>query len=193
VRSNEENNSSMAVAMVELRTTAAGVAAADRVLKSAECPLFRGATVCPGKFLLLFGGQLAAVEEAYAQVEAAHQGELLDAFVLGHVSPTLLAALGGGAAPEARVGGAIGLLETFTAAGAVAGADAATKAADVELLEIRLAQGMTGKGLVYFSGEVAAVETALQAAAQALGDGGSLCATGCLPAPHEAVWQSLRG
>lgn len=179
--------------MVELRTTAAGVAAADRVLKIAECPLFKGTTVCPGKFLLLFGGQLAAVQEAYAEVEAAHQGELLDAFFLGHVSPVLLAALGGETSPEAQAGGAIGLLETFTAASAVAGADAAVKAAEVELVEIRLAQGMTGKGLVYFSGEVAAVETALQAAAEAIRESGSLCATGCLPAPHEAIWRSLRG
>lgn len=183
----------LAVAIMEFRTTAVGMAAADRVLKTAECPLFKGSTVCPGKFLLIFGGELAAVQEAYSQVEMTYQGELYDAFFLGHISPGLLVALTGCPPASLSFGQALGLIEAFTAAGALAGADVALKAAKVEVLEVRLAQGMTGKGLVYLCGEVSAVEIALEAAAEVVGKSGSLCATILLPAPHEAIWRSLAG
>ena len=181
------------MAVVELHTTAVGLAAADTVLKTADCPLFKANTVCPAKFLLLFGGQLAAVQEAYALVQITYQGELLDAFFLGQISDQLLDGLSGEGEPTATVGLAVGVIETFSAASAIAAADAAVKAAEVQLLDVRLAQGMTGKGVVYLSGTVAAVETALQAGAEAVRDSGNLCATGCLPSPHESLWRSLLG
>ncbi len=181
----------LAVAVVELRTTAAGLAAADTVLKTADCPLFQANTVCPGKFLLLFGGQLAAIREAYDLVQSELSGELLDAFFLGQIDNGLLKALGGSQDIASYVGQAVGVVEAFSAASAIAAADAAVKAAAVDIAEIRLAQGMTGKGLVYLCGTVAAVETALQAATVAVQESGNLCATGCLPSPHESLWRYL--
>lgn len=186
-------NRGLAVAVVELHTTAVGLAAADTVLKTADCPLFKASTVCPGKFLLVFGGQLSAVREAYALLQRTYQGEMLDAFFLGQISEQLLTGLSGGVDPTAAPGLAVGVIETFSAASAIAAADAAVKAAEVQVLDVRLAQGMTGKGVVYLSGTVAAVETALQAGAKAIRDSGNLCATGCLPSPHESLWRSLLG
>jgi len=181
----------LAVAVIEAQTTATGLAAADTVLKTADCPLFRANTVCPGKFFLLFGGSLSAVKEAYDRVQRTYQGELLDSFFLGHISDQLLAGLGGEGKPVSAAGQAVGVIETFTGASAIAAADAAGKAAQVEIVNFRLAQGMTGKGVVYLSGAVAAVEAALQAGAEAIRDSGNLCATGLLPSPHELLWRSL--
>ena len=146
------------MAVIEAQTTATGLAAADTVLKTADCPLFRANTVCPGKFFLLFGGSLSAVKEAYDRVQRTYQGELLDSFFLGHISDQLLAGLGGEGKPVSAAGQAVGVIETFTGASAIAAADAAVKAAQVEIVNFKLAQGMTGKGVVYLSGAVAVVE-----------------------------------
>jgi microcompartment protein CcmL/EutN len=189
----QEQARGLAVAMLELSSTVAGVAAADTVLKAAACPVFKGATVCPGKYLLLFGGDTAPIREAYERAENSLAGEVIDAFFLAHVEPQLLAALGGPGDIQARPGAAIGVIEAYTAASALVGVDAALKAAGVELLEIKLAQGMAGKAIAYLCGQVSDVNTALAAAESAVKANGGLCVTGCLPAPHEALWTSLVG
>jgi microcompartment protein CcmL/EutN len=179
--------------MLECDTTATGLAAADMVLKTADCPLFKGTTVCPGKYLLVFGGQIAAVREAYSQVEKTFAGHLYDGFVLGNAAPGLLQALANGSVPEKSPGHALGILETFSASAAVYGADAALKAANIQVMEIRLAQGMAGKGMVYLCGPVAAVQAALAAASEVVKQNGGICTSGCLAAPHPSLWQTLVG
>jgi microcompartment protein CcmL/EutN len=181
----------LAVALVELDTTAAGLAAADTVLKAADCTLFKGTTVCPGKFLLIFGGAIASIREAYVQVESEYAGHLLDGYLLGAAAQGLLSALAGGNGAAPEPGNALGVLETFSASAAIAGADACLKAAAVDLLDIRLAQGMAGKGIVYLQGHVASVEAALTAAKETIRQNGGMCLTGCLASPHKDVWAGL--
>jgi microcompartment protein CcmL/EutN len=55
---------------------------------------------------------------------------------------------------------AVGVIETFSAASAVIAADLAAKAANVKLIEVRLARGLGGKAYVILTGEVAEVESA---------------------------------
>ena len=54
--------------------------------------------------------------------------------------------------------GALGIIETFSVASIIEAADAAVKAANVQLLQIHLAMAIGGKGYVTMTGEVAAVE-----------------------------------
>jgi microcompartment protein CcmL/EutN len=65
-----------------------------------------------------------------------------------------------------------GVLETLTAAAAIVAADRAAKAANILVRTIRLANGLGGKGYVFVSGEVAAVQAAIDAGrTEALGKG----------------------
>jgi microcompartment protein CcmL/EutN len=57
---------------------------------------------------------------------------------------------------------ALGVVETHTVASAIRAADAGVKGAEVVLLQLRLADGLGGKGLVLFSGLVADVEAAVE-------------------------------
>ena len=50
---------------------------------------------------------------------------------------------------------ALGILEFFSVTGAIIAADAAAKAANVSLIEIRLGTGIGGKSFVTFTGDVA--------------------------------------
>jgi microcompartment protein CcmL/EutN len=55
----------------------------------------------------------------------------------------------------------LGIIETNTVAAIIQAADAGVKGAAVTLLEIRLANGLGGKGIALFTGEVADVEAAI--------------------------------
>ena len=60
---------------------------------------------------------------------------------------------------------ALGIVESFSVASLIEGADAAVKAANVQLIEIRLAMALGGKAFVTLTGNVAAVQAAVDAAA----------------------------
>jgi microcompartment protein CcmL/EutN len=154
-----------ALALIEYDGVPVGVAAADRMLKRAPVALIRAGTVQPGRFLVLLGGSVAAVEEAY--VERAATGAPLDAILLPDAHPALAPALAGARAPAQ--GAAIGLLEGATSAALLAAADAALKAAPVLLVELRLADGLGGHAYCVLDGEQSDLEAALAAGAARLG------------------------
>ena len=58
---------------------------------------------------------------------------------------------------------ALGIVESFSVASLIEGADAAVKAANVQLIEIRLAMALGGKAFVTLTGNVAAVQSAVDA------------------------------
>jgi microcompartment protein CcmL/EutN len=55
-----------------------------------------------------------------------------------------------------------GIIETRTVPAAIHAADSGIKGAEVTLMEMRLADGLGGKGIVFFTGLVADVEAALE-------------------------------
>ena len=56
---------------------------------------------------------------------------------------------------------------TYDAASIIVAADAAAKTAIVDLIELRVARGMCGKSYLMLTGEVAAVEAAIERARSA--------------------------
>ena len=57
---------SHAIAMLEYTTVAAGMRAADEMVKTAEVELVDAQVVCPGKYISLIRGDLSAVKAAMA-------------------------------------------------------------------------------------------------------------------------------
>jgi len=179
-----------ALAMLEMRTVSAGGAAADKALKTAQIQLASAHAVCPGKYLLVFAGGIAAVAAARDAVYADGAERVLDAFLLGSPHPGLLPALR--RAVEWPETGAVGVLDTATAASCVTAADAAAKAARVTLLEIRLARGLCGKSFTVMSGGVAEVRAALDAGVAAIERSGAYLDSVLLPRPDEGLRAALR-
>ena len=95
-----------------------------------------------------------------------------------------------GAQPEAKRG-ALGTIETFTVASVILAADCAVKSADVEILELRTARGMGGKGVVLLTGDVADVTAAVEAGARYAKEQGVFVGQSILGAPHEELWNFL--
>ncbi|HRI56996.1 MAG TPA: BMC domain-containing protein, partial [Anaerolineae bacterium] len=86
---------------------------------------------------------------------------------------------------------ALGIVETASVAAAIQAADAGLKGAQVTLLELRLADGLGGKGLAFFSGAVTDVEAAMAIACEAIAEGGHLLNAVVIPQLHAEMAENL--
>lgn len=161
-----------ALALLEFRSIAAGIESADAMVKRAEVDVVQAGTVQPGNLLVLLGGPVAEVEEALKAGLQVAADALADHIFLPAVAPAVVRALAGQRDIRALelVSTALGIVETRTVPAAIHAADAGIKGAEVALMEVRLADGLGGKGLVFFTGTVADVEAALGITASALTD-----------------------
>lgn len=178
-----------AIGMVEYKTVSSGMRAADRMVKTAEVDLLQADTVCPGKFLVLISGDLSAVKASVEAAATADPEQLIDSFVLGNPHDSIFSALYGSA--EIGNPNALGVLETFSSSAAIVAADTAAKTALVDLIELRLARGMCGKSYLLLTGEIAAVQAAIDRAKAGAGEDGMFLDSTVIPHPDGKLWQSI--
>ena len=178
-----------ALALVEFSSIAAGIQAADAMVKRAPIETIRAGTVQPGKFLVLIGGLTADVEESLAAGREIGSEAVLDFVYLPRVHPEVVEAIGGGRVP--RPIDALGVVETTTVAAAIQAADFGIKGANVRLVEVRLADGLGGKGITLFSGLVEDVEAAVDIGVGALARPALLVRQVVIPRLHEEMWDNL--
>ena len=96
-----------------------------------------------------------------------------------------------GSGVGAPVGPAVGVGEGGTDETCGHAADAAVKAADVELVRLRLGGGIGGKGYLVLTGDVSAVSAAVEAASAVAADASRLIDAVVIARPDEALFQSL--
>jgi microcompartment protein CcmL/EutN len=149
--------------MIEFNSIAAGIEAADRMFKAALVEPLMLKTICPGKLLVGVYSDVAQVQASIGAGLEHGKGAVVDHFVIPNIDPTVISAMT--RTVESIRGAAVGVIETFSAASAIEAADRAVKAADIDLIEVRIAMGLGGKGLCLLSGDVAAVEAAVSAGA----------------------------
>ena len=178
-----------AIGMVEYKTVSSGMRAADRMVKTAEVEILQADTVCPGKFMVLISGDLSAVKASVEAASVVDAEQLIDTFVLGNPHDSIFSALYG--ASEIGSPDALGVLETFSAAAAIVAADTAAKTALVELIELRLARGMCGKSYLLLTGEIAAVEAAIEKAKIGAGENGMFLDSAVIPRPDKKFWSKI--
>ena len=177
------------IGMAELSSVAAGYLAADTMLKAGNVRLLLSRTICSGKYMILVGGETAAVQAAVeAGVEAAG-GCLIERLVIANVHREVIDAFARNVVPEPE--GALGVLESFSVAALIRAADAAAKAAAVRLLELRLAMALGGKAFFTMTGDVGSVQSALAAGKEVLAEAGVLVNAALIPRPHPDVYREL--
>ena len=159
-----------AIAIVEFTTVSAGIKAADEMVKTADIDIIESQAVCPGKYMILVSGLLSAVTAAVDAAKHAHGERYISGFILGNPHESLLSAFYGTTFVEGLQ--ALGVLETYDTASAVMAADSAIKTAVVQLIEVRLAKGMCGKSFITLTGEISAVQAAIDKAKIVVGEAG---------------------
>ncbi len=178
-----------AIAVFEFDSIALGTHAADAMVKRAPIDIFRVGTVHPGKYVVLIGGSVAAVEESRSEGLRVGGHAIRTEIFLPDVHLQVYEAVGRKRRPN--TGDALAILESASIPLTIAGADKAVKTAEITIVEIRLGDGLGGKGVTHLAGAVhdvnAAVEAAL-AAATALG--GSICHT-VIPIQHDDLRERI--
>ena len=175
--------------LIELSSIAAGFGVTDAMLKAAEVELILARTICSGKYMVLVGGSVADVEAAVKAGQAVGDFSLVDTFVIPNVHESLFPALSGVSKVEALE--SLGILEAFSVASLIEGADAMAKAASVRLVEVRLAMALGGKAFATITGSVSAVRSALEAGAQAVSRKGLLVNKVLIPNPRPELLHEM--
>ncbi len=175
-----------ALALVELGSVARGLKALDALVKKAPVTLLEANLVEPGHYLLLFVGEVAAVQESFAEALAVSEGAVLDSLLLPFAHPDLLAGLQGAETPaDADSLDTLGLVEARTVAATLGACDRCLKDADVKLVGLRVAGGLGGRGWFALCGAQHDVEAGLDVARGSLGDAAH--AIELIPRPHEEM------
>ncbi|MGD8813878.1 MAG: BMC domain-containing protein, partial [Anaerolineales bacterium] len=178
-----------ALALIEFSSIATGIEAADAMIKRAPIEVIKSGTVQPGKYLVLIGGLTADVEESLEAGRLVGGSALVDLIFLPNVHPEVVQAIGGGRIPD-RID-SLGVIETTTVAAAIHAADAGIKGAEVHLVEVRLADGLGGKGIVLYSGVVADVEAAVEIGVGVLEKPELLVRQVVIPQLHREMWENV--
>jgi microcompartment protein CcmL/EutN len=177
------------IGLIELSSIAAGFAVADTMLKAGNIRLLLSRSICSGKYMVLIGGDTAAVEAAVKAGCDAANGCLIDHFVIPNVHPDVFVALG--RTQPVQPDGALGILESFNVTTLIEAADAAAKAAAVTLMEVRLAMALGGKAFCTMTGDVASVQAGVAAGRKVISDAGVLVNAVVISRPHPDVYREV--
>lgn len=180
-----------AIALLEFDSISAGIVAGDAIVKASPIGSIYAGTVHPGNYLVLVSGDTASVEIALSTGVDAGGDRLADSVFLPDIHPDVTAAIVGGAKEASLSEEALGIVETATVAAVIDAADAGVKTADVRVSSIRLADGLGGKGYVLFSGVVAEVEAAVEAAVARTERHGTLIRSDLIAQLHEEMADNL--
>ncbi len=177
------------LAVVEYKSVAVGIMAADAMVKAAPVDLVKAQSTCPGKFVVLVAGKLSAVKAAFEAAKAPGLANaLVDTYFLGNPHELLLQGLS-----EVKKKGehsALAVLEGHSVASVIGAVDEMLKAAPLSLIEIRVANGLGGKSFALLGGEVAALELSMAKAKSLLPP--ELFVEGVVIAnPDMQVWEKL--
>lgn len=180
-----------AIAIVEFDSIASGIFTGDAMVKSSPVGAIYAGTVHPGRYLVLVAGDTASVEVALETGRESGTGSVIDSIFLPAIHHDVVAAIVSLVDAADFDGDAAGIIETDTVASVVEAADAGVKAAAVALPAVRLADGLGGKGYAVFTGPIAEVEAALEAAVMRTEPTGHLVGHVIIAQIHAEMRQNL--
>jgi len=160
-----------ALAMLDILAVPPGLHALDALVKEAEVAVLSAGTVESGRYLILFAGEVEPVKRALLRAIEVTGSALADSALLPDAEPRIVVAIETGAVRWPALGDALGVVQTQTTPSLLLAVDAALKGAQVELVELRVAEGLGGQGVASLWGETSDVEAALELAERALADG----------------------
>jgi microcompartment protein CcmL/EutN len=172
----------IALGALEFSSIAIGILALDEMVKIAPIKIVEARTMCPGKYLIVFSGDVAAVEYSFHKGYETGRDLIVDSLLLPMVHPDVMLALGKIVITDQW--DSIGIIETLSVVSAIEAADKAAKVGGVKIIEVRLAIGFGGKSYVKLLGILDAVQAAMEAGTTKARSKGLLCMSTLIPQPH---------
>ncbi|QZY54130.1 BMC domain-containing protein [Crassaminicella profunda] len=177
------------IGLLEFKSIAKGIEATDQMLKSANVKLILSSPLCPGKYVTLLCGDVGAVKNAVKTGEHIGGPFIIDSHVISNVHEDIFPALT--ATTDIEKISSLGIVETMSAITSIMAGDIAAKAANVQLIEVRIARGLGGKGFILLTGEVGAVKSAVKACENQLKETGDIISTVVIASPNEELIPKL--
>jgi len=180
-----------AIGLVEVTSIGVGIKVEDAMLKAASVELLVARTICSGKYIIVVGGEVSAVRASVSAGAILSEDALVEERVIPRVHPDVFPAIGLAVPLMEESVEALGVIETFSAASIIEAADAAVKAASVRLFRVHLAMAVGGKGFALMTGDVAAVQAAVEAGAAVASADGILVSKQVIPAPRRELLEEF--
>jgi microcompartment protein CcmL/EutN len=172
----------IALGALEFSSIAIGILALDEMVKGAPIKIIEARTMCPGKYIIVFTGDVASVDYSFNKGLETGKELIVDSLFLPMIHPDAMAAIG--KVIQVSEWSAIGIIETLTVVSGIEAADQAAKIGGVKIIEVRLAIGFGGKSYVKLMGSLDAVQAAMQAGTEAARSKKLLCMATLIPQPH---------
>ncbi len=178
-----------AVGFVEIKSIPVGIQTADEMVKGGNVELLLASAICPGKYIIIIGGQVGPVKAAMSKAELVSGIYLIGTHVIDNIREEVLPAISGYGQPTEIQ--AVGAIETISALTAVVAADVAVKASNVSIVDLRIARGLGGKGYLVITGEISSVRSAVNACLAKMSISGEVTSTSIIPRPHKSIVENL--
>lgn len=177
------------IGALEFMNISRGMYVADAILKKATVEILYFKAICPGKFLIIVGGDEDEIDTAIDYGEEISGQNLVDSFKVHAVSPEILA---GFKSKYERVDfiDAIGIVEARKVCTGIRALDKVLKAADVSLLKIFMAFAIGGKLVFMVTGSVSSIEYSLSQCRDILSDQ-EYNNISILPSPNREMLETL--
>ena len=179
----------ISIGLLELKSIPVGIETADEMVKAANVKLLTASPTCPGKYIIIISGNVGAVKSSMNVGVRVAGPYMVGHHIINNVHESLPSAILG--VTEVEKIASIGVIETISGLSAVNAGDFAAKAAKIQMLEIRIARGLGGKGFLVFTGEVSAVRSAVKAVANAMGETGEITSHCVIPSPHKDLVKQI--
>lgn len=178
----------VSIGAIELSSVAVGFQVQDAMLKAANVEILIARTICSGKYFIVFGGTVSDVSSGIRAALKAPSEAVIDHCEIPNVHESIFPALGQSVTIGQDEVGALGIIETFSGVSIIAAADAAAKAAKVQLFRIHVAMAMGGKGFCLMTGSVGDCRTGVSAGAAEVRKRGLLVAETVISRPSRELF-----
>ena len=176
---------SRCIGFLEYISIAKGIEVADLISKNTAIEILLSAPNCPGRYQILFSGDVGAVREAVELAKGVADFTFLDSLILPGIDDRVFSAL---FSPDvSNVSDAIGVFETMTMTATIEGADTMVKTSGVDIIQIRLGKGLAGKSYVIVTGTMQNVQSAMDAALEGVKERGVLIASVVIPSVNREL------
>ena len=180
---------SICIGFLEYTSIGKGIEAADLISKNTAIEILLSSANCPGRYQILFTGDVDAVKSAVKLAEDIADFNFLDSLVIPRVDDSVISALYSPNVIDIKDG--VGIFETLTMTAAIEGADTMVKTADVDIIELRLGKGLAGKSYVIVTGTLQNLRSAMDAALENVKDRGVLISSVIIPSLNPELIKHL--
>ncbi len=148
------------IGIIELNSIARGMEVTDSLLKAAKVELLKANTICPGKYVVIVKGVVGAVKSAIKTGIEIGKENVVESKVIPRIDTRVISAIN--ATSEVQNMKSLGIIEFFDVTSALYAADSAIKAADIEIIEIRMGYAIGGKSFITLTGDLSSIKTAVR-------------------------------